>query len=75
MTLNDIGNFSFERMDEMAREIVYLKHRVDILERINKNVIAKLEGYMSERINDLERRLNALEKPEKKGAYLKTTSS
>lgn len=70
--LNDIGNFSFERMDEMAREIVYLKHRVKCLEdyhredgiSINRLEYQVIENkkHSNERINDLERRLNGLEK-------------
>ena len=31
--LNETGQFSFERMDEMAREIIYLKKRVEFNER------------------------------------------
>jgi hypothetical protein len=31
--LNETGEFSTERMDELAREIVYLKKRMDFLER------------------------------------------
>jgi hypothetical protein len=53
--LNETANFSYQRMDDMAREIIYLKNQVDLLSTKvfeNQQWMFKLGERLKQEIED-----------------------